>query len=100
MRQMISDELNTLITECDKIIEDTTGRLESQDESQFFQMPSNVSPQAIEEMPEEAKTAVSAKITQEVVNEQILSVCKAASGEDKAAFSECVKRTKAKIMDM
>jgi len=29
MRQMISDELNTLITECDKIIEDTTGRLAS-----------------------------------------------------------------------
>lgn len=32
MRQMISDELVVLMTECDKIIEDTTGRLEGEDE--------------------------------------------------------------------
>lgn len=32
MRQMVSDELKILITECDKIIADTTGRLEGEDE--------------------------------------------------------------------
>jgi len=63
-------------------------------------MPTTVSVKAIENMPEEAKAAVSAEITQDVVNEQIKSVCKAASGEDEVAYSECVKNTKAKIMDM
>jgi len=32
MRQMVSDELKILITECDKIINDTTGRLQGEDE--------------------------------------------------------------------
>jgi len=32
MRQMVSDELVTLIAECDKVINDTTGRLQGDDE--------------------------------------------------------------------
>jgi len=55
LRQEISNQLNTLITECDKIIADTTGRLEAQDESQLFQMPQKVTAEEVEEMPEEAK---------------------------------------------
>jgi len=40
---------------------------------------------------------VSAEITEEVVNEQIHTVCKAAEPEDEKAFKTCVKMTKARL---
>merc|ERR1712228_1029818 len=98
----ISDQLMTLIAECDKIIADTTGRLEAQDESQLFQIETHqkVSEEEIEEMPEEGKQAAAAEITEEVVNEQIKKVCKAAEPETEEAFLACVKMTKARLQDM
>lgn len=89
-----------MITECDKIIKDTTGRLEAQDESSLFQMPQNVTPEEVEEMPEEAKQVVGAEITEKIVNEQILSVCKASEPENEKAFKACVKMTKARLQGM
>lgn len=67
LRSEISNQLNILITECDKIIEDTTGRLESQDESQLFKMPMKVTEEVVESLPEEAKEAAGAKITSDMI---------------------------------
>merc|ERR1712232_813545 len=100
LRQEISTQLVTLIEECDKVIADTTGRLASQDESQLFQMPQEVSAEIINEMPVEAKEAASADITQGTVTEQISQVCKALYAGNQAALQACIQAEKAKLMDM
>jgi len=58
MRQMISDELVNLISECDKVINDTTGRLQDEDEEALMA-----------EFPKEEKSPEFDDLTEEQVTE-------------------------------
>lgn len=84
MRQVISDELVVLITECEKIIADTTGRLEGENE------------QSLNAELTSEKSPVFDDLTEEQVTEQVMKICKRTNAT-KAGQTKCFEETLAKI---
>jgi len=70
---MVSDDLVELIKECDKIIADTTGRLEGEDE------------QSLNAELDTDKSPVFDDLTEEQVFEQVQNVCKRTHPNNKKA---------------
>jgi len=85
MRQMISDELVTLIAECDKVINDTTGRLSDDDEEALMaEFPKEMSPEFDD-------------LTEDQVAEQVTKICKRMNPTNKKSELECFEKTLARI---
>jgi len=106
LREAQANELNTLIEECDKIINDTTGRLQGTDEEDLFQYPASM-------MNKKARKARKAKkatgsvpettentITAEDVEHQVEMICRSVAGSNQKAFEKCVKATATKLKSM
>merc|ERR1712228_345097 len=97
LREAQANELNTLIEECDKIINDTTGRLQGTDEEDLFQYPASM-------MNKKARKAKKAKkatgsvpettentITAEDVEHQVEMICRSVAGSNQKALRNVSK---------
>jgi len=106
LREAQANDLEALIVECDKIINDTTGRLKGTDEEDLFQFPKSM----VKKMNKKARKAKKATgsvpettekpISAEDVEHQVEMICRSVAGSNQKAFEKCVKKTTAKLSNM